>query len=462
MHKKLLLVLLLLGLFPAALIAQTGKVSGKVTDLETGEPLIGANVIVNSGGTTRGAATDANGGYVVLNVPIGKISIQVSYIGYQTITVENVLVRTNETAQKDIQLPSDSYKMDEVIIVAEKPLVDKNVTNSKTTVTQEDIENLPVRGVESITAIQAGVVSSGAGLHIRGSRADATGYVKNGMMVNNPLFGGRSLSVISNAIAEQSLQAGGYSAEYGGANAGLISTTTRTGGRKLNVEFEAYTDNYPWADYGERTMGTYKSGSSVYVLTAGGPLWGPVKFFVAGQNSFSRTPTSGWREDYDLTTKYDPLLRETEAHQLLPEEEQQKIGIFDPRLGPAAQKVDYRFPGGYFLNAASQSWLIDGNLTFDLSPINVRIDGSYGYGTSRDGAGLTTQLAEKRAGLNESEDYSINGKFTHLLSPSTFYEIYLGYWGNFGVAMDPDLRHNIFGYGDSISNAQFGYHLDAD
>ena len=462
MHKKLLLVLLLLGLFPAGLMAQTGKVSGKVTDLETGEPLIGANVIVNSGGTTRGAATDANGGYVVLNVPIGKVSIKVSYIGYQAITVENVLVRSNETTTKDVKLPSDSYKMDEVIIVAEKPLVDKNVTNSKSTVTQEDIENLPVRGVESITAIQAGVVSSGAGLHVRGSRADATGYVINGMMVNDPMFGGRSISVINNAIAEQSLQAGGYSAEFGGANAGLISTTTRTGGRKLRVEFEAFTDNYPWADYGERTLGTYKSGSSTYILTAGGPLYGPVKFFVAGQNAFSRTPTSGWREDYDLTTKYDPLLRETEAHALLPEEEQEKIGIFDPRLGSAAQKVDYRFPGGYFLNAASQNWLVNGNLTFDLNPINIRIDGSYGTGESNGGAGLTTKLAEQRATFTESENYSLNGKFTHLLSPSTFYEIYLGYAGNFGVGMDPDLRHNIFGYGDSLANAQFGYHLEAD
>lgn len=462
MHKKLLLVLLPFLLLPAIAMAQTGKVSGKVTDLENGEPLIGANVIVNSGGTTRGAATDANGGYVVLNVPIGKVTIVVSYIGYKTITVENVLVRSNETSDKDVQLPSDAYKVGEVVIVAEKPLVDKGSTNSKQTVTQEDIENLPVRGVEGITALQAGVVSSGSSLFIRGSRADGTGYIVNGMPVNNPLYGGLSLTVISNAIAEQSLQAGGYSAEFGGANGGLVSTTTRTGGRKIRAEFEAYTDNYPWADYGERTLGTYKTGSSTYILTAGGPLYGPVKFFFAGQNGFSRTPTGGWREDYDLTTKYDALLRQTEAHQLLTTEEQAKVGIFDPRLGSSAQKVDYRFPGGLFLNAVSESWAANGNLTFDLNPINLRIDGSYSYGESRDGASLTTQLAERRAGLNQSENYSVNAKFTHLLSPSTFYELYLGFMGTFGIAMDPDLQHNIFGYGDSVANAAFGYHFLAD
>jgi hypothetical protein len=302
---------------------------------------------------------------------------------------------------------------------------------------------------------------SGAGLHVRGSRADGTSYVVNGMPVNNPLYGGRSLSVISNAIAEQSIQAGGYSAEFGGANGGLVATTTRSGGRKLRVEFETYTDNYPWADYGERTLGTYKTGSSTHILTAGGPLFGPVKFFVAGQNSFSRTPSSGWREDYDLTTKYDPLLRETDAHLLLTPEQQAKTGIFDPRLGSAAQKVDYRFPGGYFLNAASQNWTGNANLTFDLNPINIRLDGSYAYGESRDGAGLTSQLAEKRAGLNQSENYSVNAKFTHLLSPSTFYELYLGFMGTFGIAMDPDLQHNIFAYGDSVANAEYGYHFQA-
>ena len=460
MHKTLLAVLLLLLLVPAALMAQTGKVSGKVTDLETGEPLIGANIIVDVAGTQRGAASDVNGGYVILNVPIGKATLKASYIGYKPVTIENILVRSNETSQKDVQLPNISYTTETVVIVAEKPLVDKGSTNSKQTVSQEDIENLPVRGVEAISAMQAGVVSIGGTLFVRGSRADATGYVINGMQVNNPLFGGRGLSVISNAIAEQSLQAGGYSAEFGGANAGLISTTTRSGGRSLNFEFEAYTDNY--APIGEKTLGTYSTGSSVYIATVGGPVYGPVKFFLAGQNSFSRTPASGWREDYDLTTLYDPLLRQTEAHQLLSPEEQAKVGIFDPRLGAAAQKVDYRFPGGLFLNSASESYLLNGNLTFDLNPVNVRVDGSLGYGTSRGGAGLTTQLAERRASVSEAQDYSINTKFTHLLSPSTFYEIYVGYFGNFGVTMDPDLKHNIFQYGDSVTNAAFGYHLLAD
>ena len=98
MHRKLLFVLLPLVLFPMVLSAQVGKLSGTVTDETTGEPLIGANILVD--GYSRGAATDVDGGYVILNVPIGKITLVVSYMGYNKLTIENILIRSDETTMK--------------------------------------------------------------------------------------------------------------------------------------------------------------------------------------------------------------------------------------------------------------------------------------------------------------------------------------------------------------------------
>jgi outer membrane receptor protein involved in Fe transport len=457
MHKQFLIAVLCIVLFPVALMAQTGKLAGKVTDRETGEPLIGANVVID--GTSRGAATNINGEYVILNVPIGKITLVAKYIGYQTITIRDILVKSNETTSRDFQLPSDAFKVPDVEIVAERPLVDKNVTNSKATVTAEDIQNLPVRGVESIVALQAGIVQQGGAIYVRGSRGDATGYVVDGVMVNDPLVGGRSLTVINNAIAEVNFQAGGYSAEFGGANGGLISTNTRTGGRKLQIGAEVYTDNLG-ADPGEKTLGGYSYGFSRYTLTAGGPIVGPLRFFVAGENTFQRTPIS-YRQPYTLTSMYSDLLRQTPAHALLSPTEQAKNGIFDPQQGSRAVKYDYTYPGGYLYNAAGQSYSLTGNVTADLNPINIRLGGSYSMSTSRGGAGVTTFLAEERAALSESENYAGNLKMTHLVSPTTFYEVYVSYFGNFGVTMDPDHKHNIFAYGDSIANAQYGYNYRA-
>jgi hypothetical protein len=497
MQKWILMVVLCALILPVTLMAQSGKLSGKVTDRETGEPLIGANVKIE--GTDRGAATNINGEYVILNVPIGKATLIASYVSYQTITIRDVLVRSNETTMRDFQLPSDAVKLDVKEIYAERPLIDKNVTNSKQTVTSDEIENLPVRGVENIAAVQAGVTNIGGTLYMRGSRGDETGYIVDGMTVNNPLYGGRSVTVISNSIDEMSVQTGGYSAEFGMANGGLVNTVTKTGGRKLQVSFEAYSDalqyhgwdksglpryynssdgqyytNYDAAsnqfsgaaswDSGDRTkfLGNYSAGFSNYQLTVGGPVIGPVKFFIAAQNQFARHGN-----DYDqpitLTQKWDALLRNSSAHSLLSPEEQRKVGLFDPQLGASAKKGDFTWPGGgYNLNQASQNSALTGNLTFDLNPINVRVGGSYAYGYSRAGSGMQTTLSEARARVNESENYSINMKLSHLLSTTTMYELYLNYVGNFGIQYDPDLQHNIFAYGDSIANKQYGYQYRAN
>ena len=80
------------------------------------------------------------------------------------------------------------------------------------------------------------------------------------------------------------------------------------------------------------------------------PIAGPVKFFVAGQNTFSRTPAR-YRQPYDLADKYDALLRNTPAHAALSPTEQAKFGIFDPRLGSSAKKIDYTMPGGLIHNS---------------------------------------------------------------------------------------------------------------
>ncbi|MDZ7379599.1 MAG: carboxypeptidase-like regulatory domain-containing protein, partial [candidate division KSB1 bacterium] len=75
----------------------TGKITGQVVDAETGQVLVGANVVV--AGTYLGAATDAKGWYVILNVPPGRHKLQVFYLGYAKVTVEGVEVRIDRTAR---------------------------------------------------------------------------------------------------------------------------------------------------------------------------------------------------------------------------------------------------------------------------------------------------------------------------------------------------------------------------
>ena len=90
MYRKLTVLLLLL-IVPAYLYGSTvGKIKGKITDLQSGEQLIGANVVVVS--TSFGAATDVNGDYIISDLDAGTYTLKASYIGYKSVTVTGVRV----------------------------------------------------------------------------------------------------------------------------------------------------------------------------------------------------------------------------------------------------------------------------------------------------------------------------------------------------------------------------------
>jgi len=430
------LLLFLLFAVPALTFAQTGKVVGKVTDLETGEPLIGANVLIES--TSLGAATDENGDFIILNVPPGSYSIKARYIGYREQIKQKVSVAVNLTTEVNFNLPTEEYTTETVVVQAKKPLVSKNITNSTAVVKAEDIENLPIRGVGAIVATQAGVVSGRGGLNIRGSRNDAVSYYIDGVLVNNPVFGGAQMGAINNAIEEIQVQAGGYSAEYGGANGGIITTQTKTGSDKYNVTFEAITDNF--AKQGTKYLGSYSTQYSEMVLTAGGPIlpsYKKLRFFFAGSNLFNRGGAA-FRQGFDFKD------------------------VYDPSLGAQADTFDYYYPDGYTVNAPNNTYQIQGNLTWDLNPVNIKWNVNFRRNDSRSGASAYNLAAERSAPENQSHTFATSLKITQVLSQNSFYDVIVNYFGDFYVTMDPVFKHNITAYGDSILNADVGRPLLAD
>jgi len=171
MHRILSIViaLVLFVMIPALVFSQTtGKIRGTVVDNESGEPLIGAAVSVN--GTTFGAATDANGVYIILAVPVGSYSISARYIGYNETKVSNVRVLAGLTTELNLKLSSSAVQVKEVNIIAERPLVNKSETNTESIIDASDIKNMPLRGVQALTSIAPGVVTDATGVHFRGGR----------------------------------------------------------------------------------------------------------------------------------------------------------------------------------------------------------------------------------------------------------------------------------------------------
>ena len=127
MSKILQFILLLVLFTPIFIFAQTGKIVGKATDVQTGEALIGANIIIQ--GTNLGAATNINGDYLILNVQPGSYTVIARYVGYREVRYENIKVAVNLTTEVNFKLPSETYQTETVVVVAPKQLINKNTTN---------------------------------------------------------------------------------------------------------------------------------------------------------------------------------------------------------------------------------------------------------------------------------------------------------------------------------------------
>jgi Ca-activated chloride channel homolog len=112
-------ILLLAFLLSINLTAQTGKIEGKVTDQQTGDVLIGANIYID--GTTFGASTDVNGYYIILNVPPGLYKLTAKYIGYQDLTLSKIKVEKGKTTKTNFVLIPEVYEISTMQIVSEMP-----------------------------------------------------------------------------------------------------------------------------------------------------------------------------------------------------------------------------------------------------------------------------------------------------------------------------------------------------
>jgi outer membrane receptor for ferrienterochelin and colicin len=220
----------------------TGKLTGVIKDAQTGEPLIGANIIIE--GTSFGAATNIRGEYVILNIPPGKYKVKVSYIGYEGIIYTDVVIVVDQTTELSVSLNPQTIQVGEVVVIAKSPMIKKDLTSSISVVSREEIEALPISSFTELLSLQAGVVGSGSNLHVRGGRSNEVAYLIDGMHVQDPLLGGLATEINNDAIQEMSLLSGTFNAEYGNAMSGVVNIVTRDGADKFSAKLEARTSEF--------------------------------------------------------------------------------------------------------------------------------------------------------------------------------------------------------------------------
>lgn len=217
----------------------TGKIIGKITDAQTGEPLPGANVVVE--GTNRGAAADMDGNFFILNLPPGDYTLKAQMIGYESVKMENLKISVNRTTNASIKLKQTVIQGQEVVVQAEKVAIKKDQTSTIRNVSSDQIDILPVENVGAVVSMQAGVVQG----HFRGGRYNEVAYLVDGLQVTESFGGaGRTVDLEPEAIQDLEVITGTFNAEYGRAMSGVVNAVTKDGSSSFHGLVEGYLADY--------------------------------------------------------------------------------------------------------------------------------------------------------------------------------------------------------------------------
>ncbi len=441
-------VLLLLLALPGVALAQgTGTIAGRVLEADGVTAIIGANVRV--GGTTLGAATDLDGNYRIIGVPVGSYDVTASYTGFPSVTVTGAEINAGSTRQLNFTLASGDNTTGVVDIVYVAPLITNDAIGQSRVATGSELENLPIRGVAQTVALQAGGVVSSDGssdLNIRGGRSEEVQYFVDGVRVSG------LLGVNQQAIEQQEVIIGTIPARYGDVQSGVISITTKTG-----------SDRFFGSAEGVTSTGLDSYGYNLGSLSLGGPVVpGRVGFFLSGElqstedsNPFGKS-TYRLRDDIyaDLqqrpqsiqvrdigststtSTSYIPFPAELITGPGITRDSLEAI-LRNNNVLSATQEL---VPGAGLIDRAEtftadsfdlvkgkrdplDAITLNGSLNFTFGDIGLRLGG--GYATSdRSVYSFTSSLYNRDAyNRTERDNYRLYGTLRQRLSQSAFYQI---------------------------------------
>ncbi|CAN5172533.1 hypothetical protein BH18GEM1_BH18GEM1_20790 [soil metagenome] len=270
----------------------TGKVIGTITDRDTGEPLVGAQVVIT--GTNLGNVANEDGYFFINNVPVGVQSVTAQYLGYQTTTSEQRIL-AGQTMTVDFQLSSEVIQATEVVVEIElEPLVARDNTISKSRFTAEEVRNLPVENLDEVISLGAGIYEGQGGFIIRGGRGTEAATYVDGALITDFSTQRNEGQIGTYAVEEADVITGGFTAEFGHAQSGIINIVTREGGDAYhgNVRYTTdgrfSTDGYDLAELADGVIPEQQEccGFNELQASIGGPII-PDKLTVFGSVSLT-------------------------------------------------------------------------------------------------------------------------------------------------------------------------------
>lgn len=247
-HRTIPTALLpLLVLFPLSLATagNFGILEGIVREKESDLPMPGVTVFIVQ--TQQGRVTDTEGRFTINNIPTGRYSVRVQMIGFRTVSYENVEIIANSRTRLRVSMEPSAVELSEIVVKAERPLIQKDVTGTTHTVTGHDLKALPVTQAQDVITFKPGTTLEG---NVRGGKTSEVVYLIDGLPAQDVLQGTFGADLPTSSVVELSFQTGGFEAEYGNAQSGIVNIVTKSGtnetevmGRFLKDDWTGHTEN---------------------------------------------------------------------------------------------------------------------------------------------------------------------------------------------------------------------------
>ena len=457
MRKRVLFIFLIL-FATVKLNAQTGALKGKILDATTGEAIPFANVVVlRNGNIIGGGVSDFDGNYTVKPIPVGKFTVKSSFIGYNTLQINDVVINNDKIRFLNLQMNSSNQEIDEVDVIAYTvPLIDKDNTSTGGTVTSEEISKMAGRSAEAVASTVGGVYQEdGEVKSVRGARTDATVYFIDGVKVRG------SNNLPKSAISEVSVITGGTPAKYGDATGGVISITTKGASKTyfggIEMATSKFLDPYNSNIIAANLSGPILTKKIIDPITSKERRESLLGFFIAGEFQYAEDPNPSavgfWKvKDNVLNNiKQTPFIKRGENNIIIPSAEYLQANDFE--------NVKARS------NVAKTKLMLSGKI--DFQPINnltFTLGGNY---QSDNGNYLATNhkgvlSSSASSGIFNYENniqsknttYRLYGRLTHKLGnlnsgfiKDAYYTVQIDYSKFLNSQQDNQHKDNLFDYG---------------
>jgi hypothetical protein len=272
--SKIIAAVLMTGFAHSAVASDlTQTIRGTVTDQDSKEALLGATVILAGSNPLRGTVTDLDGNFRLENVPVGRVNLLVSYVGYEEKYIPNILLRSGKETLLDIEITESVAKLKEVQVNYKKDKSESSnemaMISSKAFTVEETKRyagsvNDPARMVSSFAGV-TGDAQGNNDIVVRGNSPQGILWRLEGIEIPNPnhfanegATGGPINALNSAMLGNSDFYSGAFAPEYGNAFSGVFDMKLRNG----NNEKREYSFSAGILGTDFTAEGPFKKGSS--------------------------------------------------------------------------------------------------------------------------------------------------------------------------------------------------------